>query len=131
AYSLEVGASLMDHRVVEFARSLPTDCKFQKGNQKRILKDILFRHVPQEIFNRPKSGFGIPFGIWFRNDLREYVLEELSEVELRKIPNIDIPEVQLMIQQHMDNTWNRGPFIWKLLVLKKWLNENSKGVSIE
>ncbi|HMB63355.1 MAG TPA: asparagine synthase (glutamine-hydrolyzing), partial [Eudoraea sp.] len=119
AYSLEVRAPLMDHRVVEFARSLPTDFKFQKGNQKRILKDILFQHVPQEIFDRPKSGFGIPFGIWFRNELREYVLEELSETELRKIPNIDIPEVQFMIQQHMDNTWNRGPFIWKLLVLKK------------
>ncbi|MEZ4793741.1 MAG: asparagine synthase (glutamine-hydrolyzing) [Gelidibacter sp.] len=130
AYSLEARAPLMDHRIVDFARSLPTDFKFYKGNQKRILKDILYESVPEPIFNRPKAGFTMPFQRWFREDLKAYVLNKLNDDALKSIPCIDVDKIKFMIQQHMDGSWNHYPLIWKLLVLKQWLNSNGEGLTI-
>ena len=123
AYSLEARSPIMDHRVVEFSRALPTAYKFKSKNQKRILKDLLYEHVPKSIFERPKSGFTMPFKEWFRNELKEYVLDELNEEGLRQLPHIKPKQVLGMIDQHMDGTWNRYGFIWKLLVLKQWINK--------
>ena len=131
AFSLEARAPLLDHRVVEFANSLPTSFKFQKGHTKRILKDLLYDSVPEHIFNRPKAGFTMPFSRWFREDLKEFVLSELDDKALRSIPCIDVDKVKYMINQHMNESWNRYPLIWKLLVLKQWLNTNGKGLSIK
>jgi asparagine synthase (glutamine-hydrolysing) len=130
AFSLEARSPLIDHRVIDFANSLPTDFKFKKGKTKRILKDILYQSVPEHIFDRPKAGFTIPFKEWFKNDLKELVLEELSNNALKSIPCIDVEKVEFMISQHMDGSWNRYPIIWKLLVLKQWLNKNGKGLTI-
>jgi asparagine synthase (glutamine-hydrolysing) len=127
AYSLEARAPLMDYRVVELARSFPTEFKYKNGNQKRILKDVLYKHVPKEIFDRPKAGFTMPFEKWFREDLKDFVLSELNEDGLKQIPGIDVKNVQGKIDQHIKGTWNHYPLIWKLLVLKQWLNKNSEG----
>ena len=131
AYSLEARAPLMDYRVVDFARSLPTDFKFVKNNQKRILKDVLYKHTPKEIFDRPKAGFTMPFREWFKKDLKDFVLSQLSANELKEIPGIKVKEVTKMIDQHMTGSWNRYPLIWQLLVLKQWLNTNGKGLSVK
>ncbi len=131
AYSLEARAPLMDHRVVDFARSLPTEFKYHKGNQKRILKDILYESVPKEIFDRPKAGFTMPFSRWFREDLKDFVLSELDDESLKSIPCIDVDEIKFRINQHMDGSWNRYPLIWSLLVLKQWLNTNGKNIPIK
>ncbi|WP_417370873.1 asparagine synthase (glutamine-hydrolyzing) [Gelidibacter japonicus] len=131
AYSLEARAPLMDYRVVEFARSLPTEYKFKGKNKKRILKDILYNYAPKELFDRPKAGFTMPFEKWFREDLKEYVLEELSPEGLKQIPSININKVSLKIKQHMDGSWNNYPLIWKLLVIKQWLNHNGEGYVIK
>lgn len=131
AFSLEARAPLLDHRVVDFANSLPTEFKYYKGNQKRILKDLLYEHVPKHIFDRPKAGFTMPFERWFKEDLKEFVLSELNDQSLKSIPCIDVDKVKFMINQHMDGSWNRYPLIWKLLVLKQWLKTNGKGISIK
>ncbi|MFD2823589.1 asparagine synthase (glutamine-hydrolyzing) [Lacinutrix iliipiscaria] len=131
AFSLEARAPLLDYRVVEFARRLPTHFKYHKNNQKRILKDALYNHVPKHIFDRPKAGFTMPFSNWFRTELKEFVLDELNEESLKQIPNIDVQEVQLRIKQHMDGSWNRYPLIWKLLVLKQWLKNNGANYTIK
>lgn len=125
AFSLEARAPLMDYRVVEFARSLPTEFKYSGQNMKRILKSILYDYVPENYFNRPKTGFTMPFARWFRQELKDMVLSELNEDGLNQIPNINVVEVKKQIKQHMDGTWNRYPLIWKLLVLKQWLNNNN------
>ena len=124
AYSLEARAPLMDYRIIEFAQSLPTNFKFEGSNQKRILKDLLYQYVPKHIFDRPKAGFTMPFMVWFREDLKDYVLSELSDEGLSQIPFIDVEKVKTQIQQHMNGTWNHYPLIWKLLVLKQWLKHN-------
>ena len=130
AFSLEARSPLLDHRVVDFANSLPTDFKFNKGTTKRILKDVLYQSVPKHIFDRPKAGFTMPFARWFKEDLKDFVLSELNDDALKSIPCIDVEKVQFMIKQHMDGSWNRYPLIWKLLVLKQWLELNGKGLPI-
>ncbi|CAM4228934.1 asparagine synthase (glutamine-hydrolyzing) [Zobellia roscoffensis] len=130
AYSLEVRSPFLDYRIIEMARHLPTSFKFIKGNQKRILKDILYKHIPKEIFDRPKAGFSMPLGVWFRKDLKDYVLTELSEKNLKEIPGINTDVVLQMINDHMTGAWDHNYFIWKLLVLRQWLNINGQGLSI-
>ncbi len=125
AFSLEARAPLMDHRIVEFARSLPTHYKYEGSNQKRILKDILYKHVPRTIFERPKAGFTMPFGEWFKGELKDYVLAELNPNQLKDIPNINRKRVSEMIQEHLTGQWNHYHTIWKLLILKQWLNNFS------
>lgn len=124
AFSLESRSPLMDYRIVEFARSLPSNFKYQDGNQKRILKDILFKKVPASLFDRPKSGFTMPLKHWFRNELKDYVLDNLSTDKLKNIPGIDVKRTEQIICDHMSGKWNRYPQIWKLLVLSQWLTKN-------
>lgn len=124
AYSLEARSPLMDYRIVDFARSLPTEFKFKGGNQKRILKDVLYEYVPKEIFDRPKAGFSIPFRLWFKNELKDFVLSELSPTSLDNIPLIKPSFVSKKINEHMTGKANNYPLIWRLLILKQWLNKN-------
>jgi asparagine synthase (glutamine-hydrolysing) len=131
AYSLEARAPLMDYNIVDFARSLPTAFKYKKNNQKIILKDLLYKHVPKEFFDRPKAGFTMPFKEWFKYELKDFVLSELSEQNLKSIPGLKIDRVTKMISQHMDGSWNNYGTIWKLIVLKQWLNNNESGISIK
>lgn len=130
AYSLEVRAPLQDYRIVEFARSLPTDYKYHKGTMKHLLKELLYEYVPKPIFERPKAGFTMPFKEWFKNDLKEFVLDELNDEGLSIIPGINKVKIKKMINQHMSGKWNHYPLIWRLLVLKQWLELNGKGYSI-
>ncbi|ARS39587.1 asparagine synthase (glutamine-hydrolyzing) [Sphingobacteriaceae bacterium GW460-11-11-14-LB5] len=124
AFSLESRSPLMDYRVMEFSRSLPTAFKYTNGNQKRILKDLLFDHVPAHMFDRPKAGFTMPFQHWFRNELKDYVMDNLSADNLKNIPGIHLKRTQEIINEHMTGKWNRYPQIWKLLVLSQWLIKN-------
>jgi len=128
AFSLESRSPLMDYRVIEFGRNLPTQFKYYKGVQKRIIKDILYTYVPAPLFNRPKAGFTMPFKDWFRKELRDYVKDTLSEKELQNIPGIDVKRTTEIIDEHLTSKWNRYPQIWKLLVLSQWLKKNSPKV---
>lgn len=131
AFSLEARAPLLDYRIIELAGSFPTEFKIKGDNQKRILKDVLYDFVPKEIFDRPKAGFTMPFSEWFKKELKDYVLEELSYENLQLIPCINPEIVNKMIEQHMSGTWNRYRLIWKLLVLKQWLDKNKAGMTIK
>lgn len=121
AFSLEARSPLMDYRIIEFSRTLPTSFKYHKGNQKRILKDLLYQHVPKDFFDRPKAGFTVPLATWFRSELKDYVMDNLSENELKNIPGINVKKTHEIIQEHLTGKWNRSAQIWKLLVLSQWL----------
>lgn len=126
AFSLEARAPLLDYRVIEFARSLPTKFKYAgKGNQKRILKDILYQYVPAEVFKRPKAGFTLPIKEWFRNELKDYVLDNLNENALKSIPGVNPKRIIENVQEHMQGKWNRTGQIWKLLVLINWMKQKN------
>ena len=84
AVSLEARVPLIDHRVVEFAWSLPLEWKLKNQIGKRILRDVLYRHVPQSLVERPKMGFGVPIDRWLRHDLRDWAENLLDSDKLHR-----------------------------------------------
>lgn len=123
AFSLETRAPLMDYRIVEFARTLPTDFKYEPGNKKRILKDLLYELVPKTLIDRPKQGFGMPLAHWFRHQLKDMVLDELTASALQAIPNLHVAHTQQLIERHLSGKEDRHVLIWNLLVMVQWLKK--------
>jgi len=81
-YSLEARVPILDHRLVEFAYSLPTDIKLKHG-AKSILKDVLYRYVPRELIDRPKMGFAVPLKHWFRGEMRDMLQDKIESLDER------------------------------------------------
>lgn len=125
AFSVEVRSPFLDYRIIEFARTLPVSFRFFPGKKKKILRDVLKKYIPEEIFNQPKSGFSIPLGEWIRNDLRKEILEELSDRNLNMIPNINITKFKKMLNDHMNGHSDYKSYIWRVYVLVKWMNNNN------
>jgi asparagine synthase (glutamine-hydrolysing) len=125
AYSLEARMPLVDYNIVEFSQKIPFKYKFHKGEGKIILKDILYDYLPQKIFNRSKAGFTVPLTNWFRNELKEYVYETLSEYNLKKIDDINIEYINEMIKNHMNGSENNYHQIWTLITYIKWMEKYS------
>ncbi len=123
-FSLEARAPFLDYRVIEFANRLPIDFRYHKGNKKKILKDILYDFVPKHMLDRPKKGFTMPLDIWFRTNLKEWVMDNLTDKNLALIPNIDVSIVKNHIDDHMNGKSNRQNMIWKLLVYQMWSEKN-------
>jgi len=125
AFSLEARAPLLDYRIVNFARKLPTSYKVRGNNKKYILKEVLYEYLPKPYFDRPKSGFKMPFEIWFRTNLKEMVLDTLTKKNIQSLPNVNVNEVLKMIDAHMDGKENNYILIWTLLVFFNWQKHNT------
>jgi len=101
AYAMESRVPFLDYRVVEFARSLPTENKMKGRAQKRFLKSILFQSLPRELFDRPKQGFSAPLTSWFLRELKEMVLDALNKECLKNIPGLNAKIAGYMISGHI------------------------------
>ncbi|WP_340155441.1 asparagine synthase (glutamine-hydrolyzing) [uncultured Winogradskyella sp.] len=123
AYSVEVRSPFLDYRVIEYARTLPVSYRYQKGRQKRILRDILKEYIPEEVFNQPKRGFKAPIGDWMRVELRDEFYSTLNDEFLNKVPNLNVNKFKILLDEHMNKGENHTPHIWKLYVLGKWYKE--------
>ncbi len=123
AYSVEVRSPFLDYRIIEYARSLPMHYKYEKGRQKKILRDILKEYIPEDVFNQPKRGFAVPIGNWMRNELKEEFTSALDDDFLNKVPNLNVERFKKLLQEHMDGKQDHTPYIWKLFVLRKWYDE--------
>lgn len=123
AVSLEARVPLLDHRVVEFASRLPLDQKVRAGQGKWLLRQVLYRHVPQELVERPKMGFGIPIEQWMHTDLRRWCEELLDPVLVRRQGYLDAGLVEKMWRQYLNGEHNWKSFLWEVLMFQAWLRE--------
>lgn len=121
AHGLEVRQPLLDHRVVEFAASLPVQLKFRGQRGKLILQDTFGDLIPKNIFTRKKMGFGIPIAGWFRNELKPLVHETLLASDARIAPFFRPDMVAKLVRSHESSEQNHGYRLWNLLILEKWL----------
>jgi asparagine synthase (glutamine-hydrolysing) len=123
AYSVEVRSPFLDYRIIEYARSLPMKFRYEKGRQKKILRDILKEYIPEDVFNQPKKGFSVPIGNWMRNELREEFVTALDDDFLNSVPNLNVTKFKRIFHEHMEENKDHAPNIWKLFVLRKWYDE--------
>ncbi len=121
--SLESRVPLLDHRIVEFAWKLPLSSKLGGGSTKRLLRSVLARHVPIELFERPKRGFNIPVGEWLRGPLRDWAEALLSEARLREGGVFDPKSIRLGWHQHLDGGRDLQLPLWTVLMYQAWRNE--------
>jgi asparagine synthase (glutamine-hydrolysing) len=120
AVSLEVRCPILDHRVVEFAWSLPLDMRVDRSGGKRVLKKILNRYVPTELTDRRKKGFGIPLADWLRGPLRDWAEALLAPKRLAGECLFDPPAVERVWRQHLTGWRNHSQLLWSILMFQAW-----------
>lgn len=117
---LEGREPFLDHRIVEFAAQLPNNYKYEKGTQKKILKEIVYKYVPKKIMDRPKAGFSIPLDSWLKTDLKFLIEDNLDKtsIELSNIFNHEC--VENLISKFENNKLYDSSIIWKLIQFQMW-----------
>lgn len=126
--SLEARVPFLDHRVVEFAASLPLKYKIRLGRSKLILKKVLSGYLPKNLFDRPKKGFVVPINKWFRFELKDLLLDEFSSSRIKKFGYLDPDVIKNLVELHLSNKQDTHSLLWALLCLFRW-NENRKTYS--
>jgi asparagine synthase (glutamine-hydrolysing) len=120
AVSLETRVPLLDPEVVDFAWRLPLDLKMRGGVSKWLLRQVLYRHIPAKLIERPKMGFGIPLDDWLRGSLREWAEALLDERRLREEGFFHPPEVRKAWDGQLRGQLNSGK-LWTILMFQSWL----------
>jgi asparagine synthase (glutamine-hydrolysing) len=121
AVSLETRAPFLDHRVAELAWRLPVHMKLRNGQGKWILRQLLDRHVPKELIERPKMGFSIPVDAWIRGPLREWAEDLMSESTLRSGGYLNPAPVRQKWAEHLSGQRNWQNELWCVLMFQAWL----------
>lgn len=120
AVGLEVRAPMLDRDVIASAWATPLALKIRSGQSKWLLRQLLYRHVPAALIERPKSGFGVPLGRWLRGPLREWADALLAPAALASIEGLDAAAVQRRWQQHLRGTHDWTASLWSVLMLIGW-----------
>ena len=121
AVGLEGRVPLLDHRVVEWAAALPPKAKIVHGEGKHLLRRILRGYVPDEVVDRPKTGFGVPLGEWLRGQLRPWAEELLSPSRLADESYLRPEPVLTMWSEHQSGRRDWEYHLWDVLMFQSWL----------
>ena len=121
AVSLETRAPFLDRDVFEVAWRLPARSKVRDGTSKWMLRQVLDRHVPAPLVERPKMGFGVPMGSWLRGPLRPWAEDVLSPASLSRYDLLDPEPVRRAWQLHVTGRRDLSDELWDVLVLQAWM----------
>lgn len=125
AVSLETRVPFLDHRVAEVAARMPDDMKVRGGQGKYILRKLLYGQAPRPLFERPKSGFGIPVGEWIRGELRPWAENLLDEKRLAEQGFFNPRIIHRRWKRHLARQEDAGSALWSVLMFQAWLAEGS------
>ena len=120
AFSLETRIPFLDHRIVEYAAQIPDALKSRDGKAKWPLRQILARHIPSELTNRPKMGFSTPMGRWLRGPLREWAEAHLAGERLCRENFFDARELRRLWNAHLQGRRDRSLVLWNFLMFQAW-----------
>lgn len=120
ANSLEMRLPLLDRKLIEFSWRIPNEFKLREQKSKWLLRQVLYRYVPEALIERPKMGFSIPIGQWLRSDLKPMVSELLSINYLEQQNIFDPHRIQKLVQQHDRNQFDHSNLLWSILMYQMW-----------
>ncbi len=121
--SLEIRAPFLDHRLVEYVTVLPERFKLKTLTTKYILKNLAAKYLPKDIVYRQKKGFGIPITQWLREDLKEPMLDLLSESRLKSQGIFEYKGIKKLIDEHLEQKSNNRKLLWTLISFQLWFDE--------
>jgi asparagine synthase (glutamine-hydrolysing) len=121
AVALEVRVPFLDHRLIERGWQLPVAAKLQGGAGKQLLRRILYRHVPRELIERPKMGFGVPLDSWLRGPLKDWAAELLDPAKLRQQGYLKDAPISQAWAEHQSGRRNHQYGLWTVLMFQAWL----------
>ncbi len=122
--SLESRVPFLDHKIYEFAWSLPLSMKVRDGKGKWLLRQVLYRYVPKSIIERKKVGFSVPLAIWLRGPLKAWGMDLLDEHLIRKQGFFNPALVHKMWVEHQQGSYNHEQLLWRVLMFQAWLSKN-------
>lgn len=123
ACSLETRVPMLDHRFVEFVLGLPVDWNIQIGVGKQLLRQVLYRHVPQSLVDRPKRGFAVPLAEWLRNELRDWADALLDPIRIRQEGFWNPEIIRRTWAAHSNGQVDYSFQLWGVLMFQAWLDE--------
>ena len=124
AVSLETRVPFLDLNVIEFSASLPMEFKIRNGVTKWALREVLYKHVPKDLIERPKMGFGVPLAEWLRGPLQDWAESLLDEKRLHQEGFFDVEFVRNKWLEHLSGKRNWHHQLWNVLMFQAWLEKN-------
>ncbi len=123
AVSLETRVPMLDHRVFEFSQRLPLSYKIRDGQGKWLLRQVLYRHVPRQMVDRPKKGFSVPMGAWLRGPLKDWGAALLDPTRLRDEGLFHAGSILKKWTEHQSGKHDWSTHLWGVLMTQAWLDK--------
>lgn len=119
--SIATQAPLLDYRLLEYSRIIPSTILYKpEMGQKSILRQLLYRETPQELFMRHKRGFGVPINSWFRGGLKDYLIDTVTPGTAKLLPEYDATRLLQMRDSHISAAADYAPFLWMVVNYIEW-----------